>query len=77
MRVSKDDKLYEKSKNNYKIEIGTHKLNGMPIKSKELYRLNHKKGFYNFVSYLDLDATEEDIKRVILADIKSLSRRKS
>lgn len=60
----KIDSMYEKKKDIYKVEeydyMGKHKI--------ELWRKNIKKGFYNFVTYLDINS-EEVIKEAIIKDI--------
>lgn len=56
--------IYEKNKDNYKIEQHTY---SKEIRI-ELWRKNKKKGFYNFVKYLD-NNDEETIKLEIVKDV--------
>ena len=62
-RVSKDDKLFEKSKIDYKMSMEPlHDSLSLALLRK------HKNGYWNFVSWL---TSEDEFKTKVLADVKS------
>lgn len=63
-KVISDDKLFEKHKHDYKIEMA-------PYKGKlklGIERKNKKYGYFNFVCYIE---SEDDFKQAVINDIKS------
>lgn len=65
-KINKDLKLLEQVRPDYKIELAKYKT-GPRL---ELWRKNHKFGYFNFVAYLEND-TKEYIDKIILKDAKN------
>lgn len=65
-KKNKDDKLFEKHKENYRLEVGKYRTGDR----LEIWRKNKKYGYYNFVSYI---TSEDEFKDTVIKDIKEQS----
>lgn len=65
-KKSKDDKLFEKYNQDYKLDIGKYRTGDR----LEVWRKNKKYGYYNFVAYIE---SEDEFKETVIKDIKEQS----
>lgn len=69
IKLSADDKLFEKSKADYRVDHTKYK-DGIRI---ELWRKNKKYGYYNFAAYLNSDSDIE-FKEAVIKDVKEQNK---
>lgn len=69
IKLSADDKLFEKSKADYRVDHTKYK-DEIRI---ELWRKNKKYGYYNFAAYLNSDSDIE-FKEAVIKDVKEQNK---
>lgn len=68
-RKSKEEKLLDKYKDDYRVETCKYKTG----EKTELWRKNKRYGYYNFVSYLD-SCDEEIVNKAIIDDVNNQAK---